>query len=115
MRQAEALWNQHSAGARTLKQRWNFHNELGAQFPIAPLRVVYGKAGTQPAASLLRDERGVIDHKLYWAVIETENEGHYLSAILNSENARARVAHMQSRGEQGARDFDKLMFTLAIP
>ncbi len=26
-----------------------------------------------------------------------------------------RVAHMQSRGEQGARDFDKLMFTLPIP
>lgn len=115
MRQAEALWKSHSAGARTLKQRWNFHNELGVQFPIPALRIVFSKAGTQPAACILRDSHGVIDHMLYWAVIASEDEGHYLTAILNSEIARARVAHMQSRGEQGARHFDKLMFTLPIP
>jgi len=39
----------------TLTGRWNYHNELGAQFPIAPLRVVYPKSGSQPAACLLRD------------------------------------------------------------
>jgi len=52
---------------------------------------------------------------LYWATVASEDEGHYLTAILNSENARKRVAHMQARGEQGARHFDKLMFTLPIP
>jgi len=44
----------------------NYINQLSSQFPIAPLRVVYAKAGTLPAACLLRDERGVVDHKLYW-------------------------------------------------
>jgi len=44
-----------------------------------------------------------------------ETEAHYLSAILNSETARARAAQYQSRGQWGARDFDKVMFNLPIP
>jgi hypothetical protein len=61
-------------------------------------------SGTLPAAVFVHDARGVVEHRLYWAGVMTEDEGHYLSAILNSENARARVEHMQSRGEQGDRD-----------
>jgi hypothetical protein len=34
---------------------------------------------------------------------------------LNSESARARVESLQSRGQWGARDFDKVIFTLPIP
>jgi hypothetical protein len=34
---------------------------------------------------------------------------------LNSETARALVANLQSRGQWGARDFDKVMFQLPIP
>ena len=41
-------------------------------------------------------------------------EAQYLEAVLNSETARARVAHLQSRGQWGARDFDKVMFGLPI-
>jgi len=99
----------------TLVKRWNYHNELGAQFPIAPLRVVYAKAGTQPAACLLRCARGVVDHNRYWMAPCDEAEGRYLTAVLNSETARARAAKYQSRGQWGARHFDKVMFNLAIP
>ena len=52
---------------------------------------------------------------LYWAVPETEEEGRYLIAVLNSETARARISDIQSRGQFGARHFDKVMFTLPIP
>jgi hypothetical protein len=114
MREAEAYWKEHSAGARTLKQRWNFHNGLANQFPVSPLRVMFAASGTLPAAVLVRDQNGVVEHAIYWAPVVSEDEGHYLAAILNSENVRARVVHMQSRGEQGARHFDKLMFTLPI-
>ena len=58
--------------------------------------------------------RAIVEHKLYWAAA-TEDEALYLVAILNSETARSRVAHLQSRGQWGARDFDKLMFGLPIP
>jgi len=116
MLKGEGLWKANSeSGSMTLVERWNYHNELGAQFPIAPLRVVYAKAGTLPAACLLRDPRGVVDHKLYWMAASNEAEGRYLTAVLNSETARARVEKYQSRGQWGARDFDKVMFNLPIP
>ena len=113
--QAERLWKEHGSGKTGYSAQLNHIGKLSAQFPIAAVRVVFTKSGTQPAACVLRDQQGVIDHKLYWAPVASEQEAYYLAAILNSEAARIRIAHMQSRGEQGARDFDKLMFTLPIP
>jgi hypothetical protein len=115
MSAAEAIWNANSESASMkLIDRWNYHNELGAQFPLSRLRVVYAKAGTLPAASLVRDE-SIIDHMLYWAGPRSEPEAYFLAAIFNSETSRARVAEMQSRGQWGARHFDKVMFNLPIP
>lgn len=116
MSQAEALWLEHSANREmTLIQRWNFQRGLSNQFPIAPLRIVYAKAGTFPAACVVRDERAVIDHMLYWKALEREEDAHYLTAILNSETARSRAEQFQARGQFGARHFDKVIFNLPIP
>jgi hypothetical protein len=112
---AEHTWNLHNKSDRRLVDQLNYINQLSSQFPIAALRVVYAKAGTQPAASLLRNPHGVVDHKLYWMALASEAEGKYLTAILNSEAARARVEQYQARGQFGARDFDKVMFNLPIP
>jgi hypothetical protein len=116
MRQAEAVWkaNAESAGM-TLTESWNHYNKLSTQFPIAHVRVIYSKAGKLPAACVLRETRAVIDHKLYWMAPNQEGEARYLEAILNSETARARAEQYQSRGQWGARDFDKVMFNLPIP
>ncbi len=115
MSAAEAIWNANAENdSMSLVDRWNYHNELGAQFPIPVLRVVYAKAGTLPAACLVRDS-SIIDHKLYWCAPTNSNEAAYLSAILNSETSRLRTASLQSRGQWGARDFDKVVFTLPIP
>ncbi len=115
MRKAEAIWNEDRPSLITLVEQFDYYAKLTAQFPIAPLRVVYAKAGTLPAACLLRDPRGVIDHKLYWMAPDTETEARYLIAILNSELARVRAEQFQSRGQWGARDFDKVIFNLPIP
>jgi SAM-dependent methyltransferase len=116
MRKAEAVWTANAeSGTMTLVQRWNYHNELGAQFPIAPVRVVYAKAGTLPAACIIRDISFVIDHKLYWSSMANEQEAGYLTSIFNSETARSRTQNLQSRGQWGARDFDKVIFNLPIP
>lgn len=98
----------------TLQDRWDYNGGLRTQFPVAALRVVYAKAGTLPAAMLVRDELALIDHKLYWANVATEDEGHYLAAILNSETVRERAEQWQSTGQWGARDFDKVAFSLPI-
>jgi SAM-dependent methyltransferase len=116
MRRAEAIWNEHSdSRGMKLVDRWNYHNGLTTQFPIAPLRVVYAASGTLPAACLIRDPEAVIEHILYWAAPASEAEGRYLCAVLNSEAARSGAEKYQSRGQFGARHFDKVLFNLPIP
>ena len=115
MGKAEQAWSQHGSARRTLLEQLDYYGQLSAQFPPAALRVVYSKAGTLPAAALLRDQNSVIDHKLYWASIGSVAEAHYLLAILNSETAREKAEHLQSRGQWGARDFDKVILSLSIP
>jgi hypothetical protein len=63
----------------------------------------------------VQDAGSIIDHKLYWMAPSEEAEGRYLAAILNSETARERAEQYQSRGQWGARDFDKVVFNLPIP
>ncbi len=74
-----------------------YYGKLTAQFPLPPRRIVYTKAGTLPACCLLEDATGIVDHMLYWMLVENRNEGQYLAAILNSETARQRVAALQAR------------------
>ncbi len=114
MAAAEIQWERHRTSTDTLVEQYNHHNKLVSQFPVSQLRVVYAKAGTLPAACLVRDA-SLIDHKLYWSPINSEAEAYFLIAILNSETSRARTEALQSRGQWGARDFDKVIFTLPIP
>lgn len=116
MSKAEAVWGAYPSAERLkLADRWNFQKGITNQFPIAKLRVLYAASGSQPAAIVLRDSDAFVEHKLYWAKVETEAEATYLAAILNSETARARVEQYQSRGQFGARDFDKVIWNLPIP
>lgn len=116
MQKAETQWNDGSrSGKMNLIDRWNFQRGLSNQFPIAPIRVLYAASGTQPAATILRDGRAIIEHKLYWTDVETVEEARYLCVLLNSEATRARIAKYQSRGQFGARDFDKVIWNLPIP
>ena len=115
MQAAEKLWNTSAYSNLTLVERWNYHNELGAQFPIPTLRVLYAASGTLPAACVIQDDRAVVEHALYWFAPERLEEAQYLSAILNSDAGRVAVARLQAVGQFGARHFDKVMFTLPIP
>jgi hypothetical protein len=114
MSAAEAIWNAHRPSEISLVEQFDYYGKLRSQFPIPQLRVVYAKAGTLPAACLVRDQ-SIIDHMLYWTRLRSDLEGNYLAAVLNSETARSRVAAMQARGQWGARHFDKVMFNLPIP
>ena len=115
LRQAEKYWNEFSSGSMTLVERNDYHRGMTCQFPISGRRVVYTKAGAKAAATLINDDRAVIDHMLYWMPAKSVREGNYLCAILNSETARQRVEKMQSSGAFGPRHFDKVMFRLLIP
>ena len=116
MKAAETTWRANCASeTMTLTEQFNYYGKLQSQFPVQKLRVVFAASGTQPAACILEDDRAIVEHKLYWAAPATLDEARYLVAILNSETARGRAAGYQSRGQFGARDFDKVVFNLPIP
>lgn len=50
-----------------------------------------------------------------WLPVDSEAEGHYLAAILNSDAVAVAVAKRQSRGLFGTRDIDMLPWRLPIP
>jgi hypothetical protein len=112
---AETVWNRNCESDNSLIQQFDYYGKLTAQFPIPRLRVVYAASGTNPAACVIQNSTAVIEHKLYWSAISGLAEARYLIALLNSEAARGRTANLQSRGQWGARDFDKVVFTLPIP
>jgi hypothetical protein len=112
---AEQHWDTLSTGAMSLVERWNYHEALKRQATPAPIRVVYAKSGKHLAAAVIEQRDAFIDHKLYWAAVESYSEAFYLAGLLNSEAIRIKIAALQSRGRWGARDFDKLVFELPIP
>ncbi|HEY5204877.1 MAG TPA: hypothetical protein VIJ63_09795, partial [Roseiarcus sp.] len=116
MRKAEAVWDKNRSSERyQLIELLDYFAQLSSQFPLGLFRVAYAASGTQPAAVLLKESSAVIEHKLYWAAPDTIAEAQFLVVILNSETARQRTAAYQSRGQWGARDFDKVVFNLPIP
>ena len=116
MRKAEKVWRENAeSGDMTLVGRWNYHNELGAQFPAGATRLLYSASGSQPASVVLDANPAVVEHGLYWADFGSLLEARYLSTILNSETARRRAVAYQARGQFGARHFDKVIFNLPIP
>ncbi|KPF73636.1 hypothetical protein IP88_09020 [alpha proteobacterium AAP81b] len=115
MKHAEAGWDKNGKGKRRFVEQLDYIGQLSSQFPVAPFRVVYSASGSNTAAHVLRDSDAIIEHKLYWGKVPTEADANYVVSILNSETARTRAERYQSRGQFGARDFDKVMFNLPIP
>ena len=111
----EALWEAHRPSDMSFLEQCDYYGKLSCQFPIAPIRVVYTKAGTNLAAAYLERHSAVIDHKLYWMAAESVDEARFLCSVLNSETLRAGVEGYQAQGQWGARDFDKYVFNLPIP
>ena len=115
LEKTETLWEQHKRSPISLLEQWDYYGKLSCQFPTAPIRVVYTKAGTNLAACAIQGSTAIIDHKLYWAAFESPEEARYLCGILNSEALRSGVEQFQAQGQWGARDFDKYVFNLPIP
>lgn len=114
-REANHVWERLRSSERlSLSERLDFHRELTSQFPIAPLRVVYAKAGMHLAAARVVDHRAIIDHTLYWATVATKEEAHFLCAILNSVAATQATRPLMSRGKE-ERHIDTHVWKLPIP
>jgi SAM-dependent methyltransferase len=115
-RKAESVWNANRRNdSLSLLDRQDFRRGLRLQFPIAPHRVAYSKAGSVLVASRIENPIAVIDTTLYWAAASSVDEARYLTAILNSAELTRRVQPLQARGLFGPRHFDKYVFYVPIP
>ena len=115
LEQTEALWEKYKRSPMSFLEQCDYYGKLTRQFPIAPIRVVYSASGTNLAACVVQDEAIIIESKLYWARVESPNEGRYLCGILNSKILRTAVEPYQSQGQWGARDFNKYVFNPLFP
>lgn len=113
----EAAWEAGRKPSEKLPllERFDYHAQLSSQLPLAVHRVVYSKSGNRLAAARLSSSDALIDHKLYWATVDSQDEARYLVGILNSAALLARVSPLQAKGLFGPRDFDKYVFSVPFP
>ena len=78
------------------------------------MRVVYTKSG-EPTAAVIRDNKVVVDHLLYWIPCGDRDEANYLLAIINSDALQEAARPFMSKGQFGARDLHKHLWRLPIP
>lgn len=114
-RRAAEVWNEHRSSDRlSFVEQLDYHGKLTAQYPIAPIRVVYGKSGMHLCAATIQHHRALIDHSLYWCRVLTIKEAHYLCAILNAACVTELVRPHMAYGKD-ERHIDKHVWKLPIP
>lgn len=120
LRDSEGKWNEHSNKTEAGDPRMSLSNRVDAmgmlrsQAIIAPIRILYSKAGTRLSACWLEDE-AIVDTKAYWSAANSLEEAAYVAAIINAEVVLDRVKDLQPVGQRDRRDFDNLVWTLPIP
>lgn len=94
----------------------NTQRKLSSQRPSAP-RVVWGKGGTHVRAAVVPNDVAavhglpvqgfIVDLNQYVVTCTTEDEAHYLCAVLNSNAVNETITVEQTRGQFGPRDIHR--------
>ena len=117
-----SLWEANKAKATRLSliDQLDYMGKLSSQLEWqsnpadSRMRVVYTKSG-EPTAAVIRDDKALIDHILYWIPCRDGDEANYLLAIINSNALQEAVQPFMSKGQFGARDLHKHLWKLPIP
>ena len=117
LRTAEQAWDENKSASTTLTfaEQLDFFGKLSAQFPIAPVRVIYSKAGSLPAAMVLRDGDAIIDHMLYTGPRPPVRMRRTTSSPSSTARPPDRAPNATSARAIRRAHFDKVMFNLPIP
>ena len=117
------MWdnNKRPATKLDLHGQLDYYGKLSAQlewqanYEERPVRLVYTAAG-QPTATLLNDDKIIVDYKLFWITCEDMQEANYLLAIINSDALAAAVNPLTTPNWAGnTRDLQKHLWKLPIP
>ncbi len=118
----ESLWdaNKGKNDKMSLYQRLNYHNILTSQLEWLrdpgnrPVRIAYTTSGT-PTATLISDDKAILDETLYQVTCQNLDEAYYLLAIINSDALATAVNQFMPKGLFGARHLHKHLWKLPIP
>ncbi|WP_216679550.1 N-6 DNA methylase [Hymenobacter siberiensis] len=120
--QVEKSWDKHRTeknGKITATKYLNWQNKLTDQQVQAPYVVIYSASGKDANAYALRrkelDLPFFADNKSYVFYTSNEEEAHYLSAFLNSNQANEDMKPFQSTGLFGARDVHRKILDVPLP
>lgn len=114
-REAEQTWATHRRSDRLdLVDQLDYRRKFSEQFPVIGERVVYAASGMHAVAARVSSTEAIIEHSLYWASVESSDEGRYLCAIINSPTITQRVRPLMSYGKD-ERHVDKYLWKLPIP
>ena len=113
---AESVWNENRKDSDlSLLNQLDYRRKLSNQLLITGHRVVYGGSGMYMAAAIVSEPSAIVEHQLYWGLMDSLEEARFLTAILNSTVVTMAVRHMQKRGEHNPRHVGKKVFSLPIP
>ena len=113
--EARQLWREHGTGQHTLDQNIDHYRKLTSQFPLAPIRVVYGGSGMHVTACRVTDEQAIVEHQLYWAAARSVEEARYLCSVLNSVAVTKAVEPFMTSGKGGGRHISSYLWKVPIP
>lgn len=132
LKSAEREWGKRrgAKAKRITAVEWlNYRNKLVRQNPQAKYRVIYNTSGTYLVSAVVKNTKPVIKvnnfniklsgivigHTLYGYETSSEDEAHYLSAVLNSTIIDSTIKPAQARGLFGPRHICKKPFEFPIP
>ena len=103
-----------------LIEQLDYYGKLSAQLAWQtdpgdrPFRIAYSKSGT-PTAAVVEDDEAIVENILNWITCSSEDEAHYLAAIINSDQLYDAVKPLMPKGQFGARHVHKHLWRLSIP
>ena len=112
---ARQLQDKHGKSGLALDASIDHYNKLTSQFPIAPIRVVYGASGMHVTACRVTDPQAVVEHQLNWAAARSVEEARYLCTVLNSVAVTKAVEPFMVSGKGGGRHIGSYLWKLPIP
>ena len=117
-----SLWdaNKGKNNTKSLYQNLNYLSKLTSQLQWLrnpedrPIRIAYTGI-TAPAATLITDNKAILENALYQVTCRDLDEAYYLLAIINSKVMFETVKPLMPKGQFGARDLHKHPWKLPIP
>jgi SAM-dependent methyltransferase len=115
--EAEGRFNRHKRETTKfdLIDQIDYQGKLRSQLPPKEHRVAYTGRGERVTAARISGSEAIVDHALYWAAFETEDEALYVTAMINSDALNSRIQSALSKGLFGSRNIHRAPFLISWP